>query len=152
MGGEIFHQMLLRRRVKHTPGYPGGAILPISNMTYSSPHRPPPRANAIWVTAEDHSRSRKTEIALDQEVLTSLPLSKPSPVSHHRQSDLTSSKRSACLILRECMRSGDWKPAANGTAELPQGSVERSKPLPCCVTVQYRPISSRTPLLGHQKT
>ena len=37
-GGEIFHEMMLRHRVKHIFGYPGGAILPVFDAIYNSPH------------------------------------------------------------------------------------------------------------------
>ncbi|KAI1398512.1 acetolactate synthase [Hypoxylon fuscum] len=35
-GGEIFHEMMLRRGVKHIFGYPGGAILPVYDAIYNS--------------------------------------------------------------------------------------------------------------------
>ncbi|PGH23360.1 acetolactate synthase, large subunit, biosynthetic type [Polytolypa hystricis UAMH7299] len=37
-GGEIFHEMMLRHDVKHVFGYPGGAILPVFDAIYNSPH------------------------------------------------------------------------------------------------------------------
>ncbi|KAL2758958.1 hypothetical protein ACRALDRAFT_1069115 [Sodiomyces alcalophilus JCM 7366] len=37
-GGEIFHEMMLRQNVKHIFGYPGGAILPVFDAIYNSPH------------------------------------------------------------------------------------------------------------------
>ncbi|KAI1382309.1 acetolactate synthase [Hypoxylon crocopeplum] len=37
-GGEIFHEMMLRRGVKHIFGYPGGAILPVFDGIYNSKH------------------------------------------------------------------------------------------------------------------
>lgn len=37
-GGQIFHQLLLRHEVKHVFGYPGGAILPVFDAIYNSPH------------------------------------------------------------------------------------------------------------------
>nr|WEC45457.1 acetolactate synthase [Aspergillus candidus] len=37
-GGEIFHDMMLRQGVKHIFGYPGGAILPVFDAIYNSPH------------------------------------------------------------------------------------------------------------------
>ncbi|KAF2267994.1 acetolactate synthase [Lojkania enalia] len=37
-GGEIFHEMMLRQGVKHIFGYPGGAILPVFDAIYQSPH------------------------------------------------------------------------------------------------------------------
>lgn len=37
-GGEIFHEMMLRQGVKHIFGYPGGAILPVFDAIYKSPH------------------------------------------------------------------------------------------------------------------
>ena len=37
-GGEIFHEMMLRHGVKHVFGYPGGAILPVFDAIYQSPH------------------------------------------------------------------------------------------------------------------
>lgn len=37
-GGEIFHEMMLRRGVKHIFGYPGGAILPVFDAIYNSKH------------------------------------------------------------------------------------------------------------------
>ncbi|KAI9710025.1 MAG: Acetolactate synthase, mitochondrial [Chrysothrix sp. TS-e1954] len=37
-GGEIFHEMMLRQQVKHVFGYPGGAILPVFDAIYNSPH------------------------------------------------------------------------------------------------------------------
>ncbi|PNS17144.1 Acetolactate synthase, mitochondrial [Sphaceloma murrayae] len=37
-GGEIFHEMMLRQGVKHVFGYPGGAILPVFDAIYNSPH------------------------------------------------------------------------------------------------------------------
>ncbi|KAF2432335.1 acetolactate synthase [Tothia fuscella] len=37
-GGEIFHEMMLRQGVKHLFGYPGGAILPVFDAIYNSPH------------------------------------------------------------------------------------------------------------------
>jgi len=37
-GGEIFHEMMLRHRVKHIFGYPGGAILPVFDAIYNSPY------------------------------------------------------------------------------------------------------------------
>jgi acetolactate synthase-1/2/3 large subunit len=37
-GGEIFHEMMLRRGVKHVFGYPGGAILPVFDAIYNSEH------------------------------------------------------------------------------------------------------------------
>ncbi|KAL8307610.1 hypothetical protein RB598_003884 [Gaeumannomyces tritici] len=37
-GGEIFHEMMLRQNVKHIFGYPGGAILPVYDAIYNSPH------------------------------------------------------------------------------------------------------------------
>ncbi|KAJ7750982.1 thiamine diphosphate-binding protein [Mycena maculata] len=37
-GGEIFHEMMLRHGVKHVFGYPGGAILPVFDAIYNSPH------------------------------------------------------------------------------------------------------------------
>ncbi|KAH8736626.1 thiamine diphosphate-binding protein [Ilyonectria robusta] len=35
-GGEIFHEMMRRRGVKHIFGYPGGAILPVFDAIYGS--------------------------------------------------------------------------------------------------------------------
>ncbi|GAM88061.1 hypothetical protein ANO11243_060910 [Dothideomycetidae sp. 11243] len=37
-GGEIFHEMMLRHGVKHVFGYPGGAILPVFDAIFNSPH------------------------------------------------------------------------------------------------------------------
>ncbi|ORX36730.1 acetolactate synthase [Kockovaella imperatae] len=37
-GGQIFHQMLMRHDVKKVFGYPGGAILPVFDAIYNSPH------------------------------------------------------------------------------------------------------------------
>ncbi|KAF2244306.1 acetolactate synthase [Trematosphaeria pertusa] len=37
-GGQIFHEMMLRQDVKHIFGYPGGAILPVFDAIYNSPH------------------------------------------------------------------------------------------------------------------
>ncbi|SMY22065.1 unnamed protein product [Zymoseptoria tritici ST99CH_1A5] len=37
-GGEIFHEMMLRQGVKHIFGYPGGAILPVFDAIFNSPH------------------------------------------------------------------------------------------------------------------
>ncbi|GAB1318607.1 Acetolactate synthase, mitochondrial [Madurella fahalii] len=37
-GGEIFHEMMLRHGVKTIFGYPGGAILPVFDAIYNSPH------------------------------------------------------------------------------------------------------------------
>ncbi|KAJ7590529.1 thiamine diphosphate-binding protein [Mycena floridula] len=37
-GGEIFHEMMLRHDVKQIFGYPGGAILPVFDSIYNSPH------------------------------------------------------------------------------------------------------------------
>jgi len=37
-GGQIFHEMMLRHGVKHIFGYPGGAILPVFDAIYQSPH------------------------------------------------------------------------------------------------------------------
>lgn len=37
-GGEIFHEMMLRHNVKHIFGYAGGAILPVFDAIYNSPH------------------------------------------------------------------------------------------------------------------
>ncbi|RYP14848.1 hypothetical protein DL765_006066 [Monosporascus sp. GIB2] len=37
-GGEIFHEMMLRKGVKHIFGYPGGAILPVFDAIYNSKH------------------------------------------------------------------------------------------------------------------
>ena len=37
-GGQIFHEMLLRQNVKHVFGYPGGAILPVFDAIFNSPH------------------------------------------------------------------------------------------------------------------
>ncbi|EIN07039.1 acetolactate synthase [Punctularia strigosozonata HHB-11173 SS5] len=37
-GGQIFHEMMLRHGVKHIFGYPGGAILPVFDAIYNSPH------------------------------------------------------------------------------------------------------------------
>jgi acetolactate synthase-1/2/3 large subunit len=37
-GGQIFHEMILRHGVKHVFGYPGGAILPVFDAIYNSPH------------------------------------------------------------------------------------------------------------------
>lgn len=37
-GGQIFHEMMLRHNVKHIFGYPGGAILPVFDAIYRSPH------------------------------------------------------------------------------------------------------------------
>ncbi|KAL1958264.1 hypothetical protein VTO42DRAFT_4772 [Malbranchea cinnamomea] len=37
-GGQIFHEMMLRLGVKHIFGYPGGAILPVFDAIYNSPH------------------------------------------------------------------------------------------------------------------
>ncbi|KAF5323833.1 hypothetical protein D9611_008219 [Ephemerocybe angulata] len=37
-GGQIFHEMMLRHGVKHIFGYPGGAILPVFDAIYKSPH------------------------------------------------------------------------------------------------------------------
>ncbi|CAI6340123.1 unnamed protein product [Periconia digitata] len=37
-GGEIVHEMMLRQGVKHVFGYPGGAILPVFDAIYNSPH------------------------------------------------------------------------------------------------------------------
>ncbi|KAK4191932.1 putative acetolactate synthase catalytic subunit mitochondrial precursor [Podospora australis] len=37
-GGEIFHEMMLRHNVKTIFGYPGGAILPVFDAIYNSPH------------------------------------------------------------------------------------------------------------------
>ncbi|KAK1221004.1 Acetolactate synthase, mitochondrial [Marasmius sp. AFHP31] len=37
-GGQIFHEMMLRHNVKQIFGYPGGAILPVFDAIYKSPH------------------------------------------------------------------------------------------------------------------
>ena len=37
-GGQIFHELLRRSDVKHVFGYPGGAILPVFDAIYNSPH------------------------------------------------------------------------------------------------------------------
>lgn len=37
-GGEIFHEMMLRQKVKHIFGYPGGAILPVFDAIFNSQH------------------------------------------------------------------------------------------------------------------
>ncbi|KAF2665779.1 acetolactate synthase [Microthyrium microscopicum] len=37
-GGQIFHEMMLRHGVKHIFGYPGGAILPVYDAIFNSPH------------------------------------------------------------------------------------------------------------------
>lgn len=37
-GGEIFHEMMLRHNVDTIFGYPGGAILPVYDAIYNSPH------------------------------------------------------------------------------------------------------------------
>lgn len=37
-GGQIFHEMMLRQEVKQVFGYPGGAILPVFDAIYNSPH------------------------------------------------------------------------------------------------------------------
>ncbi|RUO97192.1 large subunit of biosynthetic type acetolactate synthase [Jimgerdemannia flammicorona] len=37
-GGQIFHTMMMRHGVKHVFGYPGGAILPVFDAIYNSPH------------------------------------------------------------------------------------------------------------------
>ncbi|KAK7021241.1 acetolactate synthase [Favolaschia claudopus] len=37
-GGQIFHEMMLRHNVKQVFGYPGGAILPVFDAIYNSPH------------------------------------------------------------------------------------------------------------------
>lgn len=37
-GGQIFHEMMLRHDVKQVYGYPGGAILPVFDAIYNSPH------------------------------------------------------------------------------------------------------------------
>ncbi|KAL1915717.1 uncharacterized protein VTP21DRAFT_6476 [Calcarisporiella thermophila] len=37
-GGQIFHEMMSRHGVKHVFGYPGGAILPVFDAIYKSPH------------------------------------------------------------------------------------------------------------------
>lgn len=37
-GGQIFHEMMLRHGVKQIFGYPGGAILPVFDAIYNSPH------------------------------------------------------------------------------------------------------------------
>ncbi|TFK36391.1 thiamine diphosphate-binding protein [Crucibulum laeve] len=37
-GGQIFHEMMLRHNVKHIFGYPGGAILPVFDAIFQSPH------------------------------------------------------------------------------------------------------------------
>lgn len=37
-GGQIFHEMMIRHGVKHIFGYPGGAILPVFDAIYNSPH------------------------------------------------------------------------------------------------------------------
>ncbi|KAJ7243650.1 thiamine diphosphate-binding protein [Mycena rebaudengoi] len=37
-GGEIVREMMLRHGVKHVFGYPGGAILPVFDAIYNSPH------------------------------------------------------------------------------------------------------------------
>jgi acetolactate synthase-1/2/3 large subunit len=37
-GGQIFHEMMLRHDVKNIFGYPGGAILPVFDAIYNSPH------------------------------------------------------------------------------------------------------------------
>ncbi|GAA5913686.1 hypothetical protein JCM6882_008719 [Rhodosporidiobolus microsporus] len=37
-GGQIFHEMMLRHKVEKVFGYPGGAILPVFDAIYNSPH------------------------------------------------------------------------------------------------------------------
>ncbi|SGZ15078.1 BQ5605_C029g10641 [Microbotryum silenes-dioicae] len=37
-GGQIFHEMMLRHGVEKVFGYPGGAILPVFDAIYDSPH------------------------------------------------------------------------------------------------------------------
>ncbi|BGP54137.1 Acetolactate synthase, mitochondrial [Rhodotorula sphaerocarpa] len=37
-GGQIFHEMMLRHSVEKVFGYPGGAILPVFDAIYNSPH------------------------------------------------------------------------------------------------------------------
>ncbi|TIA85371.1 hypothetical protein E3P99_04013 [Wallemia hederae] len=37
-GGEIFSELMLRHKVKHVFGYPGGAILPVFDAIYNSPN------------------------------------------------------------------------------------------------------------------
>jgi acetolactate synthase-1/2/3 large subunit len=37
-GGQIFHEMMLRHKVEKVFGYPGGAILPVFDAIFQSPH------------------------------------------------------------------------------------------------------------------
>jgi len=37
-GGQIFHEMMMRHKVTSIFGYPGGAILPVFDAIYNSPH------------------------------------------------------------------------------------------------------------------
>ncbi|ODV95560.1 hypothetical protein PACTADRAFT_50262 [Pachysolen tannophilus NRRL Y-2460] len=37
-GGQVFHEMMLRHKVDTVFGYPGGAILPVFDAIYNSPH------------------------------------------------------------------------------------------------------------------
>ena len=37
-GGDIVHEMLRKHDVKHVFGYPGGAVLPVYDAIYNSPH------------------------------------------------------------------------------------------------------------------
>ncbi|ORZ41721.1 Thiamin diphosphate-binding protein [Catenaria anguillulae PL171] len=37
-GGQIVHELLRKHQVKHVFGYPGGAILPVFDAIYNSPH------------------------------------------------------------------------------------------------------------------
>ncbi|KAI3655018.1 hypothetical protein MP228_000398 [Amoeboaphelidium protococcarum] len=37
-GGQIFHEVMRKQGVKHVFGYPGGAILPVFDAIYESPH------------------------------------------------------------------------------------------------------------------
>lgn len=37
-GAQIFHEMLIHHNVQQVFGYPGGAILPVFDAIYNSPH------------------------------------------------------------------------------------------------------------------
>ncbi|WFD32353.1 acetolactate synthase [Malassezia sp. CBS 17886] len=59
-GGDIFHEMMLRHKVKTVFGYPGGAILPVFDAIYQSEHFDfvlPRREDGAGHMAEGYARA-----------------------------------------------------------------------------------------------
>ena len=137
-GGEIFHEMMLRQRVKHIFGYPGGAILPVFDAIL--------QLSPLQV----HSPSTRTGCRPHGRVLCPCKMpsamaspSSSSPVKSPPQpSVLMLSKRLMLSVSQEVAQNGmSWSKISLNSLE---ESTKRLRSLPRDVLVLFWPTSPRT--------